>query len=379
MKQYLLAAGPTPVPERVLLAMAQPVLFHRSAAFSEVFAEVNEGLKWLYRTSQPVLTLVSSGTGGMEAAVSNFFSKGDTVLVLRGGRFGDRWAQACQAYDLRIVEVTAEWGDVIAPEAVKAALAANRDIKGVFATASESSTGVAHPIREIAAACRSTEALCIVDAISALGAFDVPQDDWGIDVLVGSSQKALMLPPGLTFVGISQRAWARTKEATLPRFYFDLPKMRKSYDKGEPTWTPAVSLVVGLRESLRMLKEEGLDNAFARHDMLARATRAACAALGCELFAKASPAPTVTSVRVPDGIDGTALVQGLRKRYGVTISGGQEQLKGKIFRIGHLGYFGKFDITTAICALELMLSELGHPVQLGAGIAAAEQVFRSAS
>lgn len=376
-KQYLLTAGPTPVPERVLLAMAQQMIFHRSPAFIEVVNEVSEGIKWVFRTQQPVILIAGSGTAGMEAAVSNFFSKGDKVLCLRGGRFGDRWAEVCAAFGLEAVHLEVEWGRPIDPAEVAAALARDPGIKGVFATASESSTGVAHPIREIAAACRKTDALCIVDAISAMGAFDVPQDEWGIDVLVGSSQKALMLPPGLAFVGVSERAWARTKTATLPRFYFDLVKLKKNQDKGEATWTPAISLVVGLRESLRMMKEEGLDNIFARHLKLASATRAACTALGCELFARSSPSTSVTSVKVPAGINGSELVQGMRKQYGITISGGQEHLKGKIFRIAHMGHFGQFDMITAIAGLEMMLADLGYAFEPGVGVGAAEKSFRA--
>jgi aspartate aminotransferase-like enzyme len=360
-----------------MLAMAQPMIFHRSPAFAEVMAEVNEGLKWVHRTQNPVLSIVGSGTAGMEAAVANFFSAGDRVLCLRGGRFGDRWAELCRAFGLEPVSLQVEWGRPIDPAEVETALSKDRALRGVFATASESSTGVAHPIREIAAACARTDALCVVDAISAVGAFDVPQDAWGIDVLVSASQKALMLPPGLAFVGVSEKAWARSAGAKLPRFYFDLPRLKKKLEEGEPTWTPAVSLVVGLRESLRMMKAEGLENVFARHASLAQATRAACTAMGCELFAKASPSASVTSVTVPPGINGSDLVKGLRTHYGITISGGQEHLKGKIFRIAHMGYFGSFDIVTAIAGLEMMLSRLGHSLTLGAGVAAAERALGS--
>lgn len=376
-KNYLLTAGPTPVPERVMLAMAQPMIFHRSPAFTEVNDEVNEGLKWLYRTTQPVLTLVGSGTAGMEAAVTNFFSRGDKVLCLHGGRFGERWTELAKAFGLEPLVLDVEWGRVIDPNEVEAALAKDKSIKGVFATASESSTGVAHPIEQYAQACRKSDALLVVDAISAIGAFDVPQDAWGIDVLVGSSQKALMLPPGLAFVGASEKAWARAKQANLPRFYFDLQKLKKKLAEGEPTWTPAVSLVVGLRESLRMIKAEGLENVFARHAALAAATRDAAVAMRCELFAQASPSPSVTSVKVPQGLDGSALVKGLRTRHGITISGGQEHLKGKIFRVAHMGYFGPFDVITAIAGLEMMLASMGHPTEPGSGVAAAERSLRS--
>lgn len=376
-KQYLLTAGPTPVPERVLAAMSQPMVFHRTPGFSEAEAEVQEGLRWVYGTSLPVMTIAGSGTAGMEAAISNFFSRGDKVLCIRGGRFGERWTELAQAFGLEPLNLDVEWGRPVDPGAVEAALAKDRSVKGVFATASESSTGVAHPIRELAAACRKADALCVVDAISAVGAFPLPQDDWGVDVLVTASQKALMLPPGLAFVGVSERGWARNQKATLPRFYFDLAKLRRNQDKGEPTWTPAVSLILGLREALRMMRAEGLEAIYARHQALARATRAACEAMGCALFAKASPSPSVTSVSVPSGVDGSALVATLRTRYGVTISGGQEHLKGKIFRIAHMGYFGPFDIVTAVSALEMALSDHGFGLSPGTGVAAAEKELRA--
>ncbi|MBN1204122.1 MAG: alanine--glyoxylate aminotransferase family protein [Myxococcaceae bacterium] len=377
LKRYLLTAGPTPVPERVSLAMAQPMIFHRSEAFAAVFKEALEGLQWVFRTTQPVICISGSGTAGMEAAVTNFHSPGDKVICLRGGRFGERWAELCQAYGLTVVPVDVEWGRPMDVAALKAVLEQTPDARSVFATASESSTGVAHPIREIAALCSGRDTLCIVDAISALGAFDVPQDEWGIDVLVGSSQKALMLPPGLAFVGVSQKGWARARTAKLPRFYLDLARMLKSQEKNESTWTPAVSLIVGLRESIRMMREEGLEAIFARHRQLAEATRRACMGLGCELFATDAPSPAVTSVRVPGGLDGSKLVQRLRGRWGITISGGQEKLKGKIFRVAHMGYFGPFDIITAVSGLEMVLAELGHTFELGAGVQAAQRVLGS--
>ena len=376
-KQYLMTAGPTPVPERVQLAIAQPVLYHRSPAFLEVMREVHENLRWIFQTSQSVLVLAGSGTAAMEAAITNFHSRGDRVLCLRGGRFGDRWSQMCRAFQLEVVDVESEWGRAIDVDAVAEALDRHPDIRAVYATASESSTGVAHPVREIAALCRDRETLCVVDAVSALGAFDVPQDDWGIDVLVAGSQKALMCPPGLAFVGVSQKAWRFNERAGLPRFYLDLARERKNQEKSETAWTPAISLVVGLREALRMLKEEGLERVFARHRRLAEATRQACRAIGCALFAVDSPSPAVTAVKVPVGIDGSAMVKHLRARYGITIAGGQEHLKGKIFRVAHLGYYDTFDILTAISGIEMTLSDLGHSFERGAGVRAASELLRS--
>ncbi len=379
LKSYLLTAGPTPVPERITLAMAQPILYHRAPVFTELMQEVSAGLKWVFQTTQPVLLLAGSGTAAMESAVTNFLSPGDKVVCIRGGKFGERWGKICEAHGAKVINLDVEWGKAVDPQVVKATLDREGAVRAVYATASESSTGVAHPVREIAALCKSRETLCVVDAVSALGAFDVPQDKWGIDVLVTGSQKALMLPPGLAFVGVSEKAWARAAKATMPRFYLDLTRERKSQDKGETAFTPAISLVCGLRESLAMLKEEGLPQVFARHLRLADATRKACEALGCALFAPEAPSPAVTSVKVPQGVEGGAIVKTLRTKYGITIAGGQDHLKGKIFRVAHLGYFGPFDILTAITGLEMTLADLGHKFDLGAGVGAAERVLKSSS
>jgi aspartate aminotransferase-like enzyme len=375
VKRYLLTAGPTPVPERVLLAMAQPIIFHRCPEFSALLEQNVRDLQWVCQTRQPVLVLGCSGSGAMEAAVVNALSPGDKALCVLGGRFGERWRNICRAFGLSPIEVEVPWGQPIDPGAVKRILDQHPDVKAVFCTASESSTGVAHPIREIAALCQGRDTLCVVDAISAIGGFDVPQDAWGIDVLVGAGQKALMIPPGLSFVSLSERAWARAEKASLPRFYFDFRKLRKSQEKSETTWTPPVTLMSGLKESFAMLREEGLHNVFARHLKLAEATRQACAAIGCELFATQAPSPTLTAVRVPGGVDGSAVVKAMRQKLGITISGGQEHLKGKIFRIAHMGYYGPFDMVIAISALEMALAEHGHTFTMGAGVAAAQRVF----
>jgi aspartate aminotransferase-like enzyme len=374
-KQYLLTAGPTPVPERVALAMAEPILYHRAPVFTEVLNEALAGLKWIFQTTQPVIMLAGSGTAGMEAAVANFLSRGDKAICIRGGKFGERWGKICEAYGVQVLNLDVEWGKAVDPRAVKALCDKEGDVKAVYATASESSTGVAHPVREIAEVCKGRDTLCVVDAVSALGAFDVPMDKWGIDVLVTGSQKALMLPPGLAFVGVSEKAWGRTKSANLPRFYLDLAKERKSQEKGETAYTPAISLVVGLRESLRMLKEEGLENVFARHARLADATRKALVAMGCELFTDA-PSAAVTSVKVPADVDGSAIVKHLRTKYGITIAGGQDHLKGKIFRVAHLGFMGTFDLMTALTGIEMTLADLGHRFELGSGVRAAQAVLK---
>jgi aspartate aminotransferase-like enzyme len=375
MKEYLLTAGPTPVPERVLLAMARPVLYHRAPAFTECLRETQEGLKWLLQTKQLPLLLAGSGTVGMDAAVSNFLRTGDKAVVIRGGKFGERWGKICQAFGIECVFIDVEWGKGVDPKAVAEAIDKNSGVRAVYATASETSTATRHDIEAIAKVVRGKEDVFLaVDAITAVGVYDVPVDKWGLDVVVVGSQKALMLPPGLAVVCVSEKAWKANERSNLPRFYNDLLRERKSQEKGETAFTPAVSLVVGLCESLRMLKEETLEGVFNRHDRLAKATRAAAGGLGLELFSSA-PVNSVTAMRVPNGVDGSAVVKNMRMKYGITIAGGQDHLKGKIVRIAHIGYFSEFDIITAISGLEMTLSDLGYSIRPGAGVAAAQAVF----
>jgi aspartate aminotransferase-like enzyme len=375
MKEYLLTAGPTPVPERVLLAMARPMLYHRAPAFTECLKEAQEGLRWLLQTKQLPLVLAGSGTVGMDAAVCNFLRAGDKAVVIRGGKFGERWGKICQAYGIDCVFIDVEWGQSVDPRAVADALEKNPGVRAVYATASETSTATKHDLEPIAKIVKAKDDVILcVDAITAVGVYDVPMDRWGLDVVCVGSQKALMLPPGLAVVAVSDKAWKANERSNLPRFYLDLTRERKSQEKGETAFTPAVSLVVGLRESLRMLKEETLEGVFNRHDRLAKATRAATGGLGLELFSS-SPANSVTGIRVPNGIDGTAVVKQMRTRYGITIAGGQDHLKGKIIRIAHIGYFSEFDIITAISGLEMTLSDLGFGIRPGAGVAAAQATF----
>ena len=375
MKEYLLTAGPTPVPERVLLAMARPMLYHRAPAFTECLREVQDSLRWLMQTKQLPLILGGSGTAGMDAAVCNFLKTGDKAIVVRGGKFGERWGKICQAYGVECVFIDVEWGKGVDPKAVAEALDKNPGVRAVYATASETSTATKHDVEAIArvVAPREDVILC-VDAITAVGVFEVPVDQWGIDVTVVGSQKALMLPPGLAMVVVSDKGWKANERASLPRFYLDLLRERKSQDKGETAFTPPVSLVVGLRESLRMLKEETLPGVWNRHERLAKATRAASGGLGLELFSS-SPTNAVTAYRVPNGIDGTAVIKQMRTRYGITIAGGQDHLKGKIVRIAHIGYVSEFDVITAISGLEMTLSDLGYVMRPGSGVAAAQATF----
>ncbi|MGD0946144.1 MAG: alanine--glyoxylate aminotransferase family protein [Candidatus Binatia bacterium] len=377
LKNYLLAPGPTPVPPRVLLAMAQPIIHHRTPQFSRIFAEAKSGLKELFQTEQDVLMLAASGSGGMEAAVSNLFSPGEEVLVINGGKFGERWLRISAAYGLKVCELRVGWGQGAKVDDVRRLLEQRPAIRGLLVQASETSTAALHPVEALAELTRKRDTLLIVDGITAVGVLDLPMDRWGIDVLVTGSQKALMLPPGLAFIALSERAWKRTKEAKLPRFYFDLNNERENQAKDTTAWTPAISLVIGLRESLAMIHEEGLQQVFARCARMAAATRAAAAALGLQLVAPDAPSPALTGIYTPSDVDGGKLVVYLRDRLGVTFAGGQDQLKGKVVRIAHLGYMGIFDVVTAIAALEMALGHFGHPVPLGRGVGAAQEILMS--
>jgi len=373
-KIRLLTPGPTPVPERLSLRMARPIVHHRSPEFEAVFARVREGLAWLYQTKQDVLVFAASGTGAMEASLVNFLRKGDTAVVVDGGKFGERWGKLAKAYGVNPVTLKCEWGHPVEPAAVERALRENPQAKGVYVQANESSTGVYHPIRELAQVTARTGAVLVVDAISALGAMTLPMDDWGIDVLLSAGHKALGLPPGIAFLAASEKAWKLNESADLPRFYFDVKRERESQRKNQTAWTPAIALVEGLDESLAMFREEGLENVFARHERMARAARAGMQALGLTLYSR-SPSPAMTTVLAPDGVDSEKLVKHLFNQYGIKLVGGQDAAKGKIFRIAHLGYFDDFDMLVVIGAIERGLHDLGAKVQLGAGLAAAQRSF----
>src|SRR5512147_2098763 len=303
LKRYLLAPGPTPVPPEALLAMAMPIIHHRAPDFLPVLDAAKKGLQWLYQTKNDVLILCSTGTGGMVGAVNNFFSPGDKALVVNAGNFGERWTKICKAYNLSVEEIKIDWGRAVNPEDVDSALKKDPSIKGVFVQASETSTGVYHDIKTLASIVRKYEdTILVVDAISALVAHDLRMDEWGIDVLIGGSQKGLMLPPGLAFVGISEKAWAFAEKSTSPKFYFNFKKERESLAKNQTSFTSPVTLIIGLNESLKMLQAEGLENAFARHEKLSKATREAVKALGLDMFTKESPSYAVTAINAPVGI-----------------------------------------------------------------------------
>ncbi len=378
-KTYLLAPGPTPVPPDTLLAMARPVIHHREPEFKPIFEACRRDLKYLYQTERDVLILAASGTGAMEASVSNFLRCGDRALFVNGGKFGERWGKILRAYGCEGVEIKVEWGQAVDPQAIRAALDADPSIRAVYVQASETSTAVCHPVQEIAAITRERPGvLLVVDGITAVGVFDLPMDAWGIDVLVTGSQKALMLPPGLAFIAWSAKAESFLSQSDLPRFYFDLKAEAKKQQDNQTAWTPAVSLVVGLQDVLAKVRAETREGVFARTGRLARATRAAVAALGLELFAPDCPSDACTAVVVPAGVDGLALKKALRECYGITVAGGQDQAKGKIVRIAHLGYADLFDVVTAVAALEMALAGAGHPVRLGTGVGAAMEILRRA-
>lgn len=380
MKKYqLMAPGPTPVPSQVLLAMAQPIIHHRTPEYEALFTEVRAGLQQLFQTTQDVIPLACSGTGAMEATLVTTLSAGDAVVVIRAGKFGDRWAEMAKAFGLNVIELTAPFGSTVTADRVREALTKHRDVKAVLAQHSETSTGVLHDVRGYAAVTRSTDAILIVDAVSSLGIADLPMDAWSVDVVIAGSQKGLMLPPGLAFCALDPKAWAMARTSTLPKYYFNLDEERKFVLRSEARFTPAVSIVIGLREVLRMIETEGLSNVFARHDRLARATRAGVEALGLELFAKAAPSPAITAVVPPAGIDSEKIVAAYSESHNITIAGGQGEMKGKVFRLGHMGYAAEFDVIAALAALEQVLADLGVPVDFGAAVRAAQKIFAEKS
>jgi aspartate aminotransferase-like enzyme len=380
MKKYqLMAPGPTPVPSEVLLAMAAPIIHHRTPEYEALFTEVRAALKKLVQTSAEVIPLACSGTGAMEAAVVNTLSAGDRVIVIRAGKFGDRWLELARAYGLDAIDLSAPFGQTVDAGRLAEALERHPEAKAVLVQHSETSTGVLHDVRAYAAATRRHDAILVVDAVSSLGIADLPMDAWGIDLVVSGSQKGLMLPPGLGFCVLGEKAWRKTKTSTLPKFYFNLVDELKYVVRNEVRFTPAVSIMVGLREALRLVEAEGLANVFRRHDRLARATRAGAEALGLALFAKATPSPAVTAVVPPAGVDSEKIVAAYSQGQNITIAGGQGEMKGKLFRLGHMGYAAEFDVINALAALEQVLAELGQPVDFGSSVRAAQKIFAEKS
>jgi aspartate aminotransferase-like enzyme len=375
--EILMTPGPTPVPPSVLLAQAEPLVYHRGPGYGELLREVTTGLRALLKTEGDVLTFTASGTGGLESAVANLFSPGDRVVVPVAGYFGDRFAQIAEAFHLDVRRVEYEWGRAARADEVAEALS-EAPTKGVLAQHSETSTGVIHDIEAIGKATKDAGALFVVDVISSLGAVPYEGDAWDVDVAVGGSQKALSATPGIAFVSVSEAAWAASREATNPRFYFDWAAYKKSYELPDPEapWTPAISLMLGLREALRLYLDEGAEAVLERHRRLSEAAKEGVRALGLDLDGEhPERAWAVTAVRAPEGIDGNELVAKVRKDHGIILAPGQGPLKGKVFRIGHLGNYDAFDILRCLAALELTLEDMGYPAKRGAAVAAAEAIF----
>jgi aspartate aminotransferase-like enzyme len=378
-KTRLLTPGPTPLYPPALHAMMGSDIHHRTEDFRNLYRETLADLKALMGTGHDVLVLVASGSGAMESAVSNLFSRGEKVIVCSAGKFGERWVEMTKAFGLDAVVLKAEYGTAVKPQEVEAALAANPDTRGVFVQASETSTGVQHDVRAMGQAIARTDAIFVVDAITGIGTMPLDIEGWGLDVVVGGSQKAFMIPPGLAFLSISPKAWKRAETANLPHYYFDLKKEKKNAALGESSWTPNTSLIIALNAALKYIKSVGMDKLIENAQLLARATRTAAAELGLELFAPDSPCSSVTAVKAPSGWDSGLIVKEFRNRFGAIIANGQGSMKGKIFRIAHLGYFDFADLFGVVAELELILAAHGHPVRFGAGVAAVQKVYAEAA
>lgn len=379
-KQRLLTPGPTPLYPPALHAMMASDVHHRTQDFVKIQAQALASLKEVMGTANDVLILVASGSGAMEASVSNFFSQGDKVIVLCAGKFGERWVDISKAFGLNAVVLTAEYGSIVTPDRVEAALKENPDAKGVFLQASETSTGAAHDVEAIAKLVAQTPALLIVDAITGLGTMPLDIDNWGIDICIGGSQKSFMIPPGLAFISVSQKAWAQNASASIPRFYFDLKKEKKMVEKGEgSSWTPNTSHIIALNAALDYIKQLTMPKLIENAQLLAKGTRIAAEALGLELFAKNNPGSSVTAIKAPAGIDSGVIVKGFRTHFGAIIANGQGSMKGQIFRMAHLGYFDFADMFAVIAALEVLLHANGHKVEFGSGVAALQRVYVEAA
>jgi aspartate aminotransferase-like enzyme len=378
-KQRLLTPGPTPLYPPALHAMMASDIHHRTEDFRKVYRSCLADLKEVMGTSHDLLMFAASGTGAMDAAVSNLFSRGDKVVVCSAGKFGERWAEIAKAYGLDATVLTAPYGEVVTPQRVEAALAQEPATKGVFVQASETSTGAMHDVESMGRAISKTGAIFVVDAITGFGTMPLDIDGWGLDVAIGGSQKAFMIPPGLAFMSVSPKAWKLAETATLPHYYFNLKKEKKSGDAGESSWTPSTSLILALAEALRYIKQIGMPHLIVNAQLLAQATRAAVQALGLELFAPGSPGSSVTAVKAPAGMDSGVIVKEFRNRFGAIIANGQGTMKGQIFRIAHLGYFDFADLFGVVAGLEIILNANGHSVQYGTGVAAVEEIYARAA
>jgi aspartate aminotransferase-like enzyme len=373
-KPRLMTPGPAPVPEDVLLELARPVIHHRSAEAKQVITDVAADLKEVFQTRNDVLILTSSGTGALEAAVVNTVHRGGKAIVLNAGHFAQRWANICKVYGINVVSIDTEWGQTADPAQVEKALAEHPDAVAVFGTLSETSTGTAHPIEAIGKVVAKTNAVFVVDGISGVGAMECRTDAWKIDVLCAGSQKALMLPPGLAFVTVSPKGWAAIDKFTAPAFYFDLKAARAKMAEFDTPYTPAHTLILALRTALKQITAEGIEAVWERHRRMSDACQAGVKALGLELFS-ARPAEGLTAFRVPDGLKDSDIRSRLTKRFGITTVGGQGKIKGKIIRIGHMGYMDEVDVIGGLAALEMVLNDLGYEVEPGKAVTAAQQVL----
>ncbi|MBF0532316.1 MAG: alanine--glyoxylate aminotransferase family protein [Candidatus Omnitrophica bacterium] len=377
-KTLLLTPGPTQIPADLCAALGRPIIHHRTPQFQQVLKEVQQGLQYVLGTQSDVYLLACSGTGTMEAAVCNLVSPGDKVITVEGGKFGERWTELCQVYggDIRVVKVT--WGKAAQAKQIKDLLDKEPDIKAVFVTLNETSTAVSTNIQAIAEVTRKTDAVLVVDAISGLGAMELKMDEWGADVVASASHKGFMLPPGLGFVAVNEKAFKLVERCASPRYYFDFRKSKKALAQTDTPFTPAIGIIIALAESLKKFREAGLDKMLAEYARLAQATRAAGQALGMEAFPDAECCSSALSaLRVPAGVDGEKLVKIMRDTYGVTMAGGQDELKGKVVRIAHMGAIDEFDLLAGIGCLEKVLKQLGHKFAMGAGVKAAQEVLNA--
>lgn len=373
-KEYLMTPGPTPVPEDIRLEMAKPIIHHRTKEYQAIFKETTEGLKKIFKTSNDIYTFTSSGTGALEASIVNVLSPGDRIIVVRGGKFGERFADLAQAYGVEVIPIDVEWGTAPKTEIIKEALKKNPGVKGVYTTLCETSTATVFDIKAIGEIVKGTGALFVVDAISGLGADDFENDKWGVDIAVCGSQKGLMIPPGLAFCSVSEKAWKDVETSKLPKFYFNFKKYKKAWLDTDTPFTSAITLVMGLKKAVEKINKQGIDDVVAEHNAQARAFRAACGAVGLEIFSK-SPSSAVTGVNAPARINADDLVKLLKTEFNVTFAGGQEHLKGRIFRCAHMGGIDKEHTIESIKALEQALTKLGYEFKAGAGVAAAENIL----
>jgi aspartate aminotransferase-like enzyme len=378
-KQRLSTPGPTPLYPPALRAMMGSDIHHRTEDFRKLYRGCLAGLKEVMGTANDVMLFASSGTGAMDAAVSNLFSKGDKVIVCSAGKFGERWLEIVKAYGLDAMPITAPYGDAVSPRQLQDALSSTPEVKGVFVQASESSTGAAHDVKAMGAAVSRTDAILVIDAITGLGTMPLDIDGWGLDVVISGSQKAFMIPPGLAFLSVSPKAWRFAESATLPHYYFNLKKEKKSGDGGESTWTPSIALILALAEAIEYIRQVGMANLVENAQMLAAATRAAVQAMGLELFTPHSPGAAVTAVKPPAGMDSGVIAKEFRERFGTVIANGQGSMKGQLFRIAHIGYFDFLDLFAMLAGLEIILNANGFPVKYGAGVAVAQEFFAGAA